>query len=294
MVKNALVEILIDWKNLSDVQKIKKLQELENSLAKFQGRHARTIVLSDSNFSDINQNYYASAYYDRETGENIYVLNLEEVAINNALNIIHEGFHAYIDDFLSGKVKNLTLLSKVNLERFFMEEENLPQIYNEFYDGQMSPLFDRFFIEERLNFTESSLYFLKYLLDSVENKKDIEELNNFMLFAVDYSGMNEIDGKTYESRYGLTYDDVVINALNKENIKQIKIDKTGKCNQAYDVGLLKLYETLIKYHKNVVNSLDSLFISDDEKEKIANANILKMTENYQNYALNMLKEKVKI
>lgn len=294
MVKNAFVEILTDWKNMSDVQKIKKLQELENNLAKFQGRCARTIVLSDVNFSDTNQNYYASAYYDRETGENIYVLNLEEVAINNALNIIHEGIHAYIDDYLSGKVKNLKLLSKVNLEKFFMEEENLPQIYNEFYDGQMMPLFDRFFIEERLNFTESSLYFLKYLLDSIENKKDIEELNNFMLFAVDYSGMNEIDGKTYESRYGLTYDDVVINALNKENINQIKIDKTGKCSQAYDAGLLKLYETLIKYHKNVVNSLDSLFISDDEKEKIANENISKMTENYQNYALNKLKEKVKM
>ena len=157
---NAFTDILLNWEKMSKSKKIQRLQDFENMMARYQGRKPRTVTTKiDPEFvSRIIGDYRdAVAFYDRSDGTKINILTLDVDALEAIRNTIHEGFHAYIADFLSGKSKILKTYSKVDAEKFYQEEENLPSIHAEFCKTGRMPLYDSFYIEERINHKENSL-----------------------------------------------------------------------------------------------------------------------------------------
>lgn len=76
-------------------------------------------------------------------------------AIDAIKNIIHEGFHAYVDDFVSGRVSTLKVYSELDAERFFIEEENLPAIHEAFEKTERMLLYDSMYVEEKTNYYEN-------------------------------------------------------------------------------------------------------------------------------------------
>jgi hypothetical protein len=297
MVNNALSDILLNWNKMSDEQKTSRLQALENMVARFQERRPRKIV------TKINQQFITehigsyrlpSAYYSRQDSDYIYIIDLNCHQTEAVKNIIHEGIHAYFHDFVKGDIKTIKLYTPMNLEKFYIEEENLPAIREEFEQRHMMPLFDSFYLEERVNYQEDTMYMIKMILDLIENPADAMRLTESFVLSLDYAAENEKRGRTYESRYKMTYDDIVIAALNKDFDEKCEIVKTGSVHQIEMPELEKLFKKVIRFYGDYKNAADSLLMSDIMKEKVQRQAIDYVIEAYRIYVLRMLKEKKKI
>ncbi len=296
MIKNAFTDIMFGWERMTSSQKVERLQALENMVARFQNRKPRKIVTKqDKNFvkKHIGEYRDQSAYYIREDKESLYIHKLDVFFIEAIKNIIHEGFHAYIHDFIDGSVKNLKLYSQMNLEKFFIEEENLPEIRKEFERRKMMPLFDSYYIEERVNYQEDTIYMIKMVLDAIETPFDAMRLSDTVILALEYAYENEKRGKTYESRYGVSYDDVVIDALNKESVEHYEIDKTGKITQINEPEFMKFIERAMRYYSEYSNAGSSLLMSPQMAETIKHKAIENIKLTFKDYVVKMLKDKKK-
>ena len=296
MVKNALSDILLYWNKMSDEQKIERLQALENMVARFQGRKPRKIVTNQNQkfvSEQIGEYRLPSAYYNRQDKNNIYVLDLNCDAIEAVKNIIHEGIHAYFHDFVSGEIDTIKLYSQMNLEKFYIEEENLPAISSEFAERKMMPLFDSFYVEERVNYQEDTIYMIKMILDLIESPIDAMQLTNSFVLALDFASENEKRGKTYESRYGMTYDDVVIAALNKDFDEKCEVVKTGRIHQIEAPELMKMFQRAVRYYGDYASAGNNLLMTEAMKAKAQEEAIGNIIETYRIYVMRMLREKKK-
>ncbi len=295
MIKNAFTDIVFGWERMSVSEKQERLQALENMVARFQNRSPRKIVIKKNGvFSSKNSSYRdAAAYYSRAEKENIYVGNLNVNAVEAIKNIVHEGFHAYIDDFISGEVESLKLYSQMNLEKFYIEEENLPAIMNEFIKRRMMPLFDSFYVEERVNYQENTIYMLKMILDSIESPYDAMRYSNTLLSVLDYAYDNEKRGKTYESRYGTTYDNVVIQALNKEFDEKCEISQNGRIVQVDDAEFIKFVNRAMRFYGEYSSAENSLFMTAEMSKKVQQNAAENILLTFNDYVRKMLRDKKK-
>lgn len=296
MVNNALSDILLNWNKMSNEQKVSRLQDLENMVARFQGRKPRKIVTQPSQkfiSENIGEYRLPSAYYNRQESENLYVIDLNCDAIEAVKDIIHEGFHAYIHDFISGEVETLKLYTPMNLEKFYIEEENLPTISREFHLRQMMPLFDSYYVEERVNYQEDTMYMVSMILDLIENPIDAMRLTDSLILSLEYAFENEKRGKTYESRYGTTYDDIVIAALNRYCEEKCEVVKTGHIHQIEAPELSKFVKRATRFYEDYSNAKNNLLMTEAMKEKIQQEAINNIIETYRVYVIRMLREKKK-
>lgn len=296
MKTNAFIDILLNWDKMSKSKKVQRLQDLENMMARFQGRKPRTIttkIQDDFVAKQIGDERDAIAFYNRGDKGKLYFIGLDMNADEAVKNLIHEGFHAYIDDFLSGRVTTLKLYSKLDIERFYIEEENLPAIHDAFKKSGMMPLYDSFYIEERLNHCENSLNMVKMIIDAIDSPMDAIKLQKFLIFALSFANENEKRGTKLERKYGVTYDSIVTNALNEDCEKE-PVVKMGKIVDEMDPELLKFFTDASKlyceYMSYVENPLMSNLAKADGMQKAGDKLLLL----YRDYVMKILREKKKI
>ncbi len=296
MKNNAFTDILFNWERMSQSKKLQRLQDLENMIARFQGRKPRTITINTNiDFIKNNIGDYRSpeAYYSRSDKGRLYFVNLNLSAIDAIKNIIHEGFHAYVDDFVSGRVSVLKLLSEISEERFFIEEENLPAIHKAFEKSEKMPLYDSMYIEEKTNYYENSLYITKLIMDAIDSPFDAMRLQKSFVYGLAFGVDNERRGIKFERKYGITYDEIVANALNQENVEKEEIVKTGKITDKIEPELLDFYNRASKLYKEFVSISDSPLMSPAAKEAAEGSVIERLTMLYRDYVMKMLKERKK-
>lgn len=293
MKMNAFIDILINWDKMSRKRKLQRLQDLENMLARFQERKPRTVTdkIDDEIRRLIGEGREFDGYYSRSNKKNICVAKLDGNALDAIKNIIHEGFHAYIDDFVSGKVKTLKLYSKMSKELFEIQEENLEAISSHFRETERMPLFDSFYIEERVNYKENSMYMTKMIIDAIENPIDAMKLTEAFIFSLMYYCDNERRGKKLEREYGSTYDEMVTEALNVDGYEKDKVAKDGVVRDNIDPEFAEFFEKACKYYQQYADaSYNPIMRPDAKREEEAKA-LDKLNSLYRDYVLTLLRKK---
>lgn len=297
MTNNAFIDILFNWDKMSKQKRIQRLQDLENMIARFQGRKARIITTKlDKKFieENIGVEREPEAYYSRQDRTKIYITTLNIEAIDAIKNIIHEGFHAYIDDFLSGRVKVLKLYSELPKEMFFIQEENLPAIHTHFFERKMMPLYDSFFIEERLNYQEDSLYIAKMIIDAIDTPIDSIRLTETFIIALALYCSNERRGVDLEREYGITYDDMVVESLNREGIEKEKIVTNGKISDKLDLQLLDFFKKACSKYQQFGMVTRSAIMMQAAKSEEESKRAQEISMMFNEYMYKILKQKNKI
>lgn len=304
MRNNAFTDILLNWEKMSNNKKIQRLQDLENMIARFQGRPPKTVTtkVEQELLEAIGQGREPEACYNRRGGK-IYFFDLKMSAIDAIKNIIHEGFHAYVDDFIQGKAPVLKTYSKVEQERFFIEEENLDAIRTTFSDGDSKhpkeqggffPLFDSMYIEELLNYQEDSMYIVKNILDSIDSIPDAIKLQQAYIFAFGFDVDNELRARKYERQYGTTYESLVVDALNHaEDFEKVDMSKCGKISDKMDPEFLEFYQKGREMYKRFVVAQKNPLLFGQAKEEQMSKAIDAMMIHYRDYVVAMLKNKKK-
>ena len=297
-MKNTIIaDIIFNYNKMSIKQKIKRLQDLENMMARFQERKPRTITNEyNKKFIEeyIGLDRMPDGFYNRQEPEKIYVFDFKDEGINLVKRTIHEGIHAYIDDFLSGKVKMLRLYSALSKEKFFIEEEYMPSIYDKFNDMSYMPLFDSAFIEEKLNHQETSLYMLKLILDSIQNPKDILIMRESVITVIAAAYSNEERQSDFEKQYKTTYDNIVIETLNQDNLEKADIVKTGEIKDRIEPEILELYNKLHAAYKSVSQINKNIMMRPEDRNKLYIEEIHKLAETYEKGVEKFLRQKKKI
>ncbi len=292
MKKNAAIDILLNWKKLTMNQKIQRLQDFEHMISRIQGRKPRKIQTEDKmgEFKNMDSEREASAYYSRNDINNIYFFKLgSDPAIESLKLLVHEGFHAYIDDFVNGRVPTLRLYSKLDKERFMIEEENLPAIAKKFKDKHMLPLFDSFHIEETLNYLEDSIYISKFIVDAIESPYEAKTLLPTFVLSLGLHVDNIDRGKNLELKYKTTYEDVVIEALNEPFDDKVDISKMGKIQDEINPEYLEFYNNISKQQSKIISLIDNKFMMPNAKEKL----IQEMADELQNIFMRYIVENLK-
>ena len=306
MRNNAFTDILLNWETMSNNKKIQRLQDLENMIARFQGRRPKTVTnkIEPDIFKLIGKAREAEGCYSRRGGK-IYFFNLKGMSGIDAIkNVIHEGFHAYVDDFIQGKVPVLKTYSKVDKERFFIEEENLETIKTRFAEGDSKhskedsgffPLFDSMYIEELLNYQEDSMYIVKNILDSIDSIPDAIKFQKAFLFAFAFDVDNELRAKGYEREYGATYVSLVVEALNTdEDYEKIDMSKCGKISDCIDSEFWGFYQKGREIYRQYVMAQKNPLMMGAAKEQQMEQTVDKMMLLYSDYVKSMLKKKNKL
>ena len=306
MVKNAFTDILFNWKTFSKTQKIKRLQDLENMVSRFQGRKPRTVTteVDEEILEIIGKGREPEACYNRNGGK-IYIFDLDIESIDAIKNIIHEGFHAYVDDFVNGKVGVLKTYSKVDKERFKIEEENLDVIRDRFLEGDekhpsekggFMPLFDSLYIEEQLNYQENSMYMAKYILNSIESVQDAIKMQQAMIFSLAYDVDNVLRAKKYEKEYGKKYEEIVVESLNsiEKDSENERVLTFGNFNDAIDEEFLTFYNKMVGFYRDFAVLSRHTLINEAQKQLMIEKSITDIMITYREFVRKMLKEKKKI
>lgn len=298
---NAFVDLVFNWDKMSRNKKIQRLQDLENMIARNQGRKPRTIVtkLTVSTISEAGLGLEVgdrspSACYSRHDKSKIYLLDLKQDVFEVIKDIIHEGFHAYVDDYLEGKV-TLKLYSEVDKERFLFEEEHLPVIAEAFSKANAMQLYDSYYAEERLNYSEDTLYMLKLIFDSIENVNDAIKLQEAFVKSFAFYCDNEMRGRSEERRLGFKFDDMVLKALQEagEDAEKCDISKAGKIIEKIEPGIFEIFKKIVPLYQRFASVETNVLMTESakniERENISNNILLE----YSAYVKAMLKQKKK-
>jgi len=293
MKTNSFTELLLNFDKMSNSLKLQRMQDLENMTARFQGRKPRIVTnkVPKNCLKFLKQGSREPvAFYNRGDPTKIYIIQLDS-GIDAAKDIIHEGFHAYVDDFLRGKVV-LRTFSDVDSERFLFEQKNMPKILNYLMSHNMMQLYDSYFVEERLNYKENTLYLLKYIFDCIENIEDKEKMSTFVVEAFLYYCENEYRGNERELRLKTKYDDVIQEAIKSSSEKEIDISKTKKITDKIDLDLLNFFNNIYPYISECRKIKSNMMISPEERNKIVANNMIRFDAIYKEYANNLLKKKM--
>lgn len=293
MKRNSITELLLNFEKMSLTIKLQRMQDLENMMARFQGRKARTVTnkVPKASLNFLKQGARQPvAFYNRGDPTKIYIIQLDS-GIDAAKDIIHEGFHAYVDDFLRGKVV-LRTFSELDSERFLFEQENMPKIQDYLMSNNMMQLYDSLFIEERLNYKENTLYLLKYIFDSIENKADAEKMSTYVIEAFLYFCENEYRGKERELKFKTKYDDAIKEAIKTSSKQEIDISKIKKITDKIDLDLLNFFNKVYPFISEARKIKSNMMISPEERDKIVTNNMIRFDAIYKEYINNMLKKKM--
>lgn len=301
MKKNAFIDLVLNWDSMSKQAKIQRLQSLENMMARYQGRKPRIISTNYNAFTIKNigltniEGRYPSACYSRNEKNKIYILDLKQDVFEIIKDVIHEGFHAYVDDFLEGKVQYLRLFSRFDQERFLFEEENLPTIAEAFDKAGAMPLYDSFYAEERLNYQEDSLYMLKMIFDAIDNVKDALTLRGAVVMSLAFYCDNERRGREQERKHGFKYDDLVLSALQEKGDEAEKCDmsKTGKIVTEIEPELLNVFDKLTSAYQRIFAIRSNVLMMTSAREAEEDRLMEELNVLYCEYVKGMLKAKKK-
>ena len=297
MKNTAFTDILFNWDRMPEKKKLQRMQDFENMIARFQGRKPRKISIKPNQeiLESIGADRLPEAYYCRSDSEHLYIFDLKAPALDILKDIIHEGFHAYIHDFITGKVKTLKTFSKLDAEKFFIEEENLPVIHEEFASRELMPLFDSFYVEERVNYAENSIYLVKQIMDSIESVNDAIRLQEAFIMSLAYHADNTIRGNGFERKNKTSYDSIVVDALNKEFEEKVEVDKTGKIITEIEPELLEFVMRACDKYKEFSNLAHgrSMIMTEQARQMAIDQKISEMIIMYRNYVMAMLKSKKK-
>lgn len=301
MKNNALVDILINWENMPKSKKKSRIQDLESLVANRQGRKPRIIEYSlekikgkgiDSSLLNAKDN--GAACYIREFPTKIFVLNFNEDGPTMAKYVVHEGFHAYMHDYINGKV-NLSTITPIDKERLFLEEQHAEDIIKEVANNGLFLVFNTNFIEEKINFQETTLIMLEILFDSIENAYDANILLPYVLNIINQVHEMDILREMYDKQYGVKYDDVVSSAIINNNEPQTNMQKVKKVIDNRNPGLLEFFNKCKKLLIRITELESSnMFYSKDEYEKEYKNLSNQIGDLYFNYINSMANKKYKI
>lgn len=132
MKDTIFTEILYSWGKLNVGERIRILQNYENFNSSIEGRNPREVVYRKT---DEKSNLYdAQAAYLYSEPDKIVLYSMSDDPVEMMSHIKHEGFHASVDDFVTGKT-DLKLLAKIDKKRF-LEEKELQHIIHNRYSVQ--------------------------------------------------------------------------------------------------------------------------------------------------------------
>ncbi len=296
MVKNVFTDILLNWGSFSDKTKQQRIQEFENMVARFYNRRPRKIKygISPEKMSELKEYRTPKGYYERSEPSNIYIKNLSLDLLEIISLIVHEGYHALIHDYLLGKA-SLKAFSKIDKDKFLMEEEYLDVIGEYFDDREQLPLFDTFYAEERLNYLENSIYISKLIIDAIESPFDANVLFPKFIETLNIAVFNEYRGEKLEEEYGIKYDEAVVLALN-EATEENKNDYShcGKIKSEIDPEYLKFYNAVYADYYDFYKILHNDSISKDAKDRGMKIKLDLISQKYFSFVMELLKQKRKI
>jgi len=272
MKLNVISNLALNYDKMSYAQKIQKAQELENMMAKLQGRKARNVTtkiegeLADA-VDELKRNgRVPCAFYTRSIPRKLFLVEITNNPFDLIKDVIHEGWHAYVDDFISGRVKVLKTFAPIDKERFMFEEKNMEAIYNACLEKGMMQLYDSSFIEERTNYLEDALYMLKYIIDSADNMMDAMRLRAEIIFPISYYIENEKRRLLYEHEKNIKYDDIVAHCTTESNAERVDMSKVGRFVDGIDAEILEFFHQICDCYPKASNI--SNLISNNQLEKI--------------------------
>ena len=281
---------------MNKVQKIKRLQDFENMVARFQGRKPKTLtttIKKDILEEQKSMGRKPYAFYDKENFTKIYVIEFTDNPMDAIKDVIHEGWHGYVDDFISRK-GTLKTFFKIDKERLVIESQGLLKIYKEAVDTGKLALFDAFSMEERLNYKETTLYITKFLLDAAENKMDVLALLDVLHVAYYYPAENERRGKAFEKQHKITYDELAFNALNNQNDTElIDVSNSGNIIDGIDPELLSFFDKAFPIYQEYYSLINNPLIMGNAKEKMIDDKLNQFDLMVLEYTMNMLRQKKK-
>ena len=295
---NPFIDILLNWSTMPNSKKKGRLQDYENMLARRQNRKPRKFEIATPKIIEHTETDMeareAGAFYSRNNPSKMYLLRLDPDGMTNARFVTHEGFHAYMHDYISGKC-DLKLFSVVDKELLYSEERDLADIKKGFTDAKMLPLFDIAYIEERLNHQETSLIMIELLLEAIETPKDSEILLEYFIYAIEDACINEQRIKEYERLYGVKYEDVKAHAIANYTEQKVKISRAKKVVDNINPELLTLFEEAKKIYHQITENNDNLLLiaNTDSQTKIKENLRDRFGELYYGYVRQMLQRKIK-
>lgn len=287
MKKNAFTNILFNWDNLAQNQKLQALQALENEQSKIQRRPARKIKMcKDEEVIKMlaEQNVTASAYVDDSKKDSIFILNLNCSAVKMIETIFHEGNHSMITDYYNDKC-NLNMFSSVNKEKLDKNYEYGLIVYSYLVQNKMFGFESVSSYEECLVRDESIYSMLDYLMRSADNIQELLQLSAMVLVEFVFTViLREAMQKECEKKYGETYEQILSQIVEQtdredEAAKYKQLVKTNKkIIDQKDKNLSKLYNVVVSTIKNI--SKNDKMLTEQGRDKITNEMFAKLMEYY--------------
>lgn len=309
MKRNIVTDILLNFDQVSQSKKLGMLQDFENTNAKKQARKPRiitTIVPQDIKDSLKNQNAEASgACYDRRTKKKIYILDDLEKKINPMdydplnsgpiyfLNLVeHEGWHAYVDDYVN-KTITLKTCSKIDKDRFFDEQKYFNVIRDYCNKKGFLYICNNCHSEERVNYHENTLNLTKYIIDAIENTDDMQILEDDFIHALYFYAINERMIKDMEKSIKCTYDEVYANATAEveDQTRIIDMQKAGKIIDNIDEEHLNFINAAVEKVNECINVQFNRFLSQENQIILYNEKIDNLREFYRKHIIEQLQKK---
>ncbi len=249
---------------MSNEEKVYALQQLENMMADKQNRKSRTLTTEVPNeLRDYVDNFektlkqsdnegVPSAMYTSENTENIYLFRLEVNGLDAANIIVHEGFHALIDDFINGKA-SLKTFSKPNLEDFIREICLFPES-QDFADNHKLMIFAIDNVEDRLVYPESIKLMVKCILELAETPSEAHKITESIYNSIILLRRVNLYKKQLEKTYG-TVGDILKEVEEKRNksLENEYLAAAGKLENYDD-------EDFENYFSRIYNWVDKICI----------------------------------
>ena len=200
MKSNLVVDTILKWGSLSEVQRLSALQEIENFNAKLQRREARRVVICPSLPNDTEALYvYAQPSF-------IFIRKIRGASASLITSVFHEGYHAMFDDYFHNK-SDIVALAPIDRRRLMHEKALQDIIYQISTELKQPTLPDLCYYEEELAHREESLFLLYSILSACENEQDCEKLfESYQQSYIRYIAYLEAVGKVQRQ---MRYDQLI-------------------------------------------------------------------------------------
>ena len=279
MEENVFDEILKYWNTFDTKEKIAHLQMYENINAKLHNRLEREVVFVEPKQK---KDLLIAGQYKKDEP---VLLRIAKVKIDkyDAIRALdttyHEGYHAFVHDFLDN-INDLKTFSNLTKNDFFTEfKQNILMLFamlrrNRDSQDKISQYFKDYYYEEQLVYKESLIFMLYNILKLSSNKSDIEILySNFKILISQYY---EHEKRISKPPILITKEDIekskqllneadklfrsdLINNLDEKNNK--RLIKRFKTEQSLEVSAIK-YDIIIELIENALNNLK--YYKDDK------------------------------
>ena len=131
------------------------------------------------------------------------------------------------------------------------------------------------------------------IIDAIDTPFDAMRLQQPFIFGLAYGVDNERRGKKFERKYGVTYEDVVTEALNREDVEKEPVVKTGKILDKIEPEFLDFFNRISKVYKEFVSVSDNPLMSPKAKKEAEEEIVERLSLMYKEYVMKVLKERRK-